>query len=469
MTERRTAAPARCLVATLCLLTLSVAARAAPVLMVSVDGLKPEYVLEARQHGLKLPFLTGLLERGSYADGVTGVWPTVTYPSHTTLVTGVEPARHGIYNNPQFDPLHDRDEPWYWYAAQIQATTLWQAAHAAHQVTASVGWPVTVGADIDYLIPEFWRIAGLSDDPDPSERYLIGALSKPAGLVERLAREAGPYRMANDTSLQGDAVKARYASAILRRFHPRLMTVHLSSLDSTEHSFGPFSAEADADVEALDPLIAQMAAAAHAADPATVVVVVSDHGFVPVAQRVNLAVPFVAAGLIELSAAAGGQPPRVQSWLAQPWMAGGMAAIMLKDPADRATAERVGGLLHALAGDPANGIAAVRSAAEMRSRGGFPGAEFVVEFAPGYYAGGALAGPLVTPMPAGHGGHGYSPEEPAMRAAFFIAGTRVAAGRDFGVIDMRQVAPTVAAVLGVPLPGATAMPLPVLKQDGPAR
>ena len=89
---------------------------AAPVLMISVDGLKPEYVLDADAHGLKIPFLRGLLRDGTYARGVTGVWPTVTYPSHTTLLTGLSPAEHGIYNNLEFDPKSTFANAWYWYA-----------------------------------------------------------------------------------------------------------------------------------------------------------------------------------------------------------------------------------------------------------------------------------------------------------------------------------------------------------------
>jgi hypothetical protein len=119
---------------------------AAPVLMISVDGMKPEYVLEARASGLKIPFLRRLAAEGAYAEGVMGVWPTVTYPSHTTLVTGVAPAEHGIYSNLEFDPYQRFKDSWFWYARQVRVPTLWQAAHAQGITTASIGWPVTVGA-----------------------------------------------------------------------------------------------------------------------------------------------------------------------------------------------------------------------------------------------------------------------------------------------------------------------------------
>src|ERR1700722_12052619 len=139
-------------------LACAIAAHAAPVLMISIDGLKPEYITQADAHGMKIPYLRTLIANGTYAEGVVGIWPTITYPSHTTLLTGVWPAEHGILNNQEFDPLQKFGGAWNWYATGIRVPTLWQAAHKAGLRTASVGWPVSVGAtDVDVLIPEYWR------------------------------------------------------------------------------------------------------------------------------------------------------------------------------------------------------------------------------------------------------------------------------------------------------------------------
>ena len=75
------------------------------VLLISVDGLKPEAILDADGHELRVPNLRALLADGVHATGVRGVLPTLTYPSHMTLLTGVSPATHGIYANTTFDPL----------------------------------------------------------------------------------------------------------------------------------------------------------------------------------------------------------------------------------------------------------------------------------------------------------------------------------------------------------------------------
>lgn len=438
---------------TLLLLAIAAGGRApaASVLMISVDGLKPEYVLEADARGLKIPFLRSMLREGAYARGVTGVWPTVTYPSHTTLLTGLSPAEHGIYNNLEFDPKNTFANAWYWYAQQIRAPTLWQAAHAAGLSTASIGWPVSVGATaVDFLIPEYWRVARLTD-VDPSDALLVAAISRPEGLLQEMQARLGPYMRGNDPSPPGDEIKTRYALDILKTHKPEFMTIHLSSLDEEQHGHGPFSMEANEDLEVIDGQLAQLFAASRANDPKAIALVVSDHGFVRVTHKVNLMQAFLRAGLLQ----SGG------TWKAQPWSGAGMAAVMLRDPDDRQTQAQVRNLLQAMKADPDNGIAEVLERDAIKQRGAFPDASFLIVMKLGYYALADATSPKVSDVQGTPGSHGFSPEYPEMRAAFFIQGTGIARGRDLGLIDMRQIAPTVAQLLGVRLSHARQLPLAV--------
>jgi predicted AlkP superfamily pyrophosphatase or phosphodiesterase len=441
------------------ILCLASFVHAAPVLMISIDGLKPEYITHADEYSLKIPYLRTLVTNGTYAGGVVGVWPTVTYPSHTTLITGVWPAEHGILNNAQFDPEQRFSGAWNWYTAQIRVPTLWQAAHQAGLHTASVGWPVSVGADVDWLIPEYWRTDPGGGSRNPQDRLLMAALARPSNLFSALEPVAGEYMMGNDTTVAGDETKTRYALEILRRNKPGFMTLHLSSLDESEHEHGPFSAEADATLEAIDGMVARLAQQEFANDPAAVLVVVSDHGFTKVTEQVNLAIPFLQAGLIEANVNPATKAMQINSWKAEPWMAGGMAAIMLHDANDVATQQQVQSLLAKLAADPGNGIAEILDRDAIRKRGGFPDAAFLVVLKPGYYTGAATSGNLITPIPGTRGSHGFSPEYPEMRSAFFVMGVGVARHRNLGVVDMRQIAPTVVKILHASLPSATAKPL----------
>jgi predicted AlkP superfamily pyrophosphatase or phosphodiesterase len=426
-----------------------------PVLLISIDGMRPDYVTRADAHHLRIPYLRSMLASGAHAEGVQGVFPTVTYPSHTTLVTGVWPSEHGIVNNTRFDPERKLSGAWYWYSEQIKSPTLWSAARAGGLHTASVSWPVTADASsIDTLIPEFWRTASPADAFNPDDRLLMDAVSRPDGELARIAQRIGsPYMMGNETTLDGDEARTRYSLDILQQHHPEFMTIHLSSLDEEEHLHGPFSKEANSDLEGLDSMVARLAAQELANFPNAVIVVVSDHGFADVEHATNLYIPFLEAGLIDTGKAATGVP-QVKSWLAQPWLAGGMAAIILHDPQDAATREKVRALLDKLAADPNSGIEAVLDHNAVATLGGFPDAAFVVTLKAGYYTGAVLTGPLVTETPL-KGTHGYNPATtPQMRASFFAAGQGIAHGKDLGIIDMRQIAPTIAKILGVPLPSA---------------
>ena len=116
----------------------------------------------------------------------------------------------------------------------------------------------------------------------------------------------------------------------------------------------------------------------------------------------------------------------------------------------------VGELLQRSRPIPITALRGSKTAPTIVKHGAFPDAAFLVVMKPGFYTGSNLTGDLVTELPGSHGGHGFSPEFPEMRAAFFISGRGIARGRDLGLIDMRQIAPSLAQLLGVPLPTATA-------------
>jgi predicted AlkP superfamily pyrophosphatase or phosphodiesterase len=419
------------------------------VMLISVDGLKPEAVLQAQQHGLKLPNLVQLSVDGMYASGVRGVLPTLTYPSHTTLLTGASPAKHGIYANTTFDPLNRNYQGWYWYAEDILVPTLWDAAHAAGLSTANVYWPVSVGAHIDYNLPQIWR-AGTPDD-----LKLQRALAT-AGLEPALVKELGRYPGGMEETIDADEVRAKFAIRLLETKHPAFITVYLTGLDTEQHASGPFSPKANAVLERIDVLIGQLRQAAEKNAPShAFVCVVSDHGFAPVEHDVNLYGTFLSQGLFTLDA-----DHKIKDWKAMPWPAGGSAAIMLKDPADQVTRAKVGDLLAMLAADPANGIDRVLDRAALESGRGFPDAAFYISMKIGYELGYQFVPPLITP-PTNLGMHGYLPENREMRSSFFLVGPHIAAGRDLGEIDMRSIAPTLALLLKANLPAAELPPLAV--------
>jgi predicted AlkP superfamily pyrophosphatase or phosphodiesterase len=432
------------LVAVLILAANTQAQQQAPPLlvMISVDGMRPDYITEADVHGAKVPNLRRFLKEGTYAEGVVGVVPTVTYPSHTTLVTGVWPSKHGILANSTFDPLRQNQEGWYWYTEDIRVPTLWDVAGAAGRTTASIQWPVTVGAHITWNIPEYWR----ANTPDDAK--LLRALSTP-GLLEEAGAELGEFRGGTDTSAKGDEILGRYAEWILEKKRPSLLTLHLSSLDHIEHQTGPFSPEDIAVLESIDATIGRIRATAEKLAPGRVfLAVVSDHGFVRTDAQLNLFPLFSEAKLITVN-----DKGKITDWKAMPWPTGGSAAIVLKNPSDSETLSQVRELLAKVASDPVNGIDRILETEELHKRGGYPTASFFVGLKPGWRTGSALDGPVLSKLKVG-GTHGAMPDLPDLHASFFLIGPGVPAGKSLGTIDMRDVAPTLAHEVGLALPSA---------------
>jgi predicted AlkP superfamily pyrophosphatase or phosphodiesterase len=255
-------------------------------------------------------------------------------------------------------------------------------------------------------------------------------------------------------------MRTRYAASIIQDKRARVLTLHLASLDHIEHETGPGSAKAFAALEEIDKMIAVLEQAIRSVAKDAAVCVVSDHGMARVEHELNLRVAFIQAGLMSPAGGqrtAGGAP--IADWRAQPWIAGGSAAILLKDPSDQETASKVSSLLKALSSDPKNGIAAVLDRKAIAQLGGSPDAAFWVDLKPGFAMGSAMTGPLTRSVPV-KGTHGYAPTHPEMAASFFLAGPGVPKGTSLGAIDLRSVAPTLAKLLGVSLAGTDLKPLP---------
>ena len=197
-----------------------VAAAPAPrAIVVTVDGLMPETYTAPDRHGLAVPTLRGIVAGGAWARGARPVMPTVTYPTHTTLATGVDPGVHGITGNRVFDPLEKNREGWHWYSEDIRVPALWDAVEASGRSAALINWPVTVGARARYLVPEYWR-AGTAEDqkllrlrarPRVDAGQFSGLRPRPA---RRRARPGPPARRRADRcGLAGRGAAARGRAA----------------------------------------------------------------------------------------------------------------------------------------------------------------------------------------------------------------------------------------------------------------
>jgi predicted AlkP superfamily pyrophosphatase or phosphodiesterase len=243
------------------------------LLVLSVDGLDWRYLRDRDRLGLRIPHLRRMLQEGGYAQGVIGVWPTITWPSHTSLITGVRPDQHGILGNRR--PKSEGGD-YYWTVDLLKAPTLWQAASQHGLTTASVTWPVTVNASINFDLPEYFqRRNGGSMD------LLSVAGKSTPGLADEIARAYPSFPQ----QWVDDRTRTLATLFLLKQKAPDLLLVHFVDLDSEEHDQGPFETNANAVLEWTDELIGEILSALPASYQFALV---SDHGFERVDRTVNL-------------------------------------------------------------------------------------------------------------------------------------------------------------------------------------
>jgi hypothetical protein len=383
-----------------------------PLLVISVDGLDYRYLRDRDKLGLKIPHLRRMISEGELTEGIVGVFPTVTWPSHTTLITGVDPRLHGILGNRR--PREEGGD-YYWDISLLKTKTLWHAAHEAGLKTAAITWPVTVGAAIDFNLPEYFqkRRGGAMD---------LQSIEKKAtpGLVEKIAKAFPSFAQ----EWMDDRTRTLATVYLLKYEKPDLILLHLVDLDAESHENGPFTREANAVLEYTDELIGQML---QAAPPDTVVAVVSDHGF----ERADRIVD-------------------VNQLMARDGVNG---KADLRFGLVTANDEAVVNWLRTAARERKHGVGREIPKAEMLRYTPHL-ANFAAAFEPVEHH---LFGPAVNMQteskPAEIGVHGLWPERKEYRATFLVWGKGVKAARK-PEASMLTIAPRLAQLLGVELPTA---------------
>ena len=417
------------------------------IIMVSIDGLRPEIYLEPERVGVQVPHLVALRDQGASAERMIPVFPSVTYPGHTTLVTGVYPAQHGIVSN------FKRGAEWYLNADDIQSQTLWQAAEAQGLTTAIVTWPASYGAKVDYLIPE--NLAFSVENASA----LIRTGSTP-GLFESLEEKFGTPKIPgfemHESGEKLDAMTIQFAAEILRQHKPHLLLVHFLDADHRQHFDGPRSAAANHAFELIDGHIGTLRKAAQEAGilDATTFVVVGDHGFVPVHTSINITGLLAAIGFAESNEKGVHVSSRIRTA-----PIGGAAFFSVRNPADHQLAVQLASALRQEVETRYAGLISFLEPEELRRLGAFPSAVCALAASQGYMF---TAAPVATPLlPSGEftGMHGYLPTLPHMATGFIIAGPQIRQGLQIPIIRMIDVAPTVAALLGISLDDAVGLPV----------
>lgn len=418
----------------------SSAPKAKHVILVTVDGFRPEFYLDST-YGMMT--VRHMMKNGVSAKAVEPVFPSVTYPDHTTMVTGVAPSKHGIYYNTVFDPQGPAGI-WYWNYDKIKTETIWSAMQKAGKTTACVRWPVTVGAPITYRIPEYWDYKNMTDP-----RPFTAAATQPASLWKEIQDSATGYLQpwdmkADDEDLVQDENMARAASYIIRKYKPNFLALHLACTDHYEHEDGRESYMVRAAVAGADRSIKSLVEAVRRAgiSESTVIIVTGDHGFENIYRSFYPNYLLKQNGLITNA--------KTGDWKAMFHTSGGSAFLQLKNKDDHQTMQQVKDLLAKLP-DSLKRNFSVLDKDKLDAVGADPSVPLALTGIQGTTFG-AGTSKLLEIFPKVKGTHGFYPDHPEIQTGFVAFGAGLKKGVVIPDMKLLDITPLIVALTGISFP-----------------
>ena len=408
-------------------------------------------VFEDMEYLMKKPEFKELFEKGSAVKRMRTIYPSVTYPCHTTMSTGAYPNKHGVTNNSEFRPGMLKNVPWNWFASSIKCPDIFTAAKEGGLTTASVFWPVTGAHEyIDYNIAEYWP---QSADDTKYDCY------KRAGTTEQLWHEVV------EKNIQGVKIRSHPETDqflidsccdILKLYKPDLLMIHTGDVDHYRHKHGLFNEYVTAGVEDTFRWFNDLIEATKQAGTfeQTNFFLISDHGQLEIVRSVKPNVMFAEHGLIEVN-----EDGTMKDWKAYCHSTGMSAQIRLKDPTDKEVWQKTYDLLKFMRDEGIYGINEVLTAEEADEKFHLNGEFSFVIGTDGYSSFSEdWKRPIVAPLDItdyrfGRATHGHNPDL-GPQPVFFGIGPDIKEGV---VLERRETvdeAPTYAKILGVEMPWA---------------
>lgn len=396
----------------------------------------------------ELPNFKKLLEHASFCRNVETIYPSVTYPCHTTIVTGRYPKNHGIVNNTFLQP--GRLSPdWYWHRHHVKGTTLYDEAKKTGMKTAALLWPVTAKAKIDYNMPEIFANR-------PWHNQIFVSLFNGSPLYQLdMNRKFGHLRNGLNQPELDDFVLESTVETIKTR-KPNLMLVHFVDLDSQRHYHGFSSDEAMAALRRHDERLGRIMNALKESGiyEKTTIIALGDHSALDESRAVKLNVLFRKSGLITVNT-----DGKVIDWKAYCKSCDGSAYIYLKDKNDTKTKEQVRTLLTELVEHEDNGIERILSNSEAKEKGADDKAAYMIEARLGYYFKEQLDGEYIDEIQVEDvrekrytfASHGYSPEKENYTTVLIASGKGIRPNIEIPAMHLVDEGPTFARLLGLNL------------------
>jgi|APTNR8051073442_1049403.scaffolds.fasta_scaffold07855_2 predicted AlkP superfamily pyrophosphatase or phosphodiesterase len=434
--------------------TSQAAGPAEHVILVSIDGWAHHYFEDPKCH---MPTVKALAASGARAKRMECSYPTVTWTNHTTLVTGVQPGKHGVIGNDYFDRTERKKiplipDPIFNKEEIVTSPTIYDLAKQAGMTTAGVIWPASRGAPtLDWTVPDVF-------DQELFEKYSTPQLLQEAREIGiPIEKQMEWCKLGNAGKPQRDYMYSQLAQHIIRTKKPAFLAIHLVSLDSLEHATGRQSAEAYWAANDSDNRVADLVRATEEAGirDKTTFVITTDHGFITYTKTINPNAMLRREGFVKAAALGKSLAPDSPVYAMSQ---GGGCFVYVLDSANRdKIIAQITPKLAAM-----EGVEAVIPSAEFASRIGHQTADkdprepdLCLSAKDGYSFADSLADTAdISPTDGPKGSHGYLQTNPDLYGCCVISGAGIKAGTVVDFIQNIDLAPTMARLLGIEMPTA---------------
>ncbi len=390
----------------------------------------------------QLPNLSKLIQKGVYSNELFSVYPSLTYVAHTTMVTGLYPGGHEIFHNNPFQPfVKEQNQSWFWYRKDIKAPTIYDVVKEHKMKAAGILWPVTGKASIRYNMPEIRAIG------KENQAWKILKNGSPLYCI-RMELKYGKSRQGiHQPNL--DDFSTMCAIDTIKRKKPNLLLLHLIDLDDAKHAQGLEGVEVREAIIRMDRRLGELIQAVKEAGiyENTIFLIVGDHSQINVRYKVRLNQLLQKNGLIY-------EENESLKWKAYIQGAGGSAYLHIKE-GDNEAKERVLAVLNKAIREKKYGIEAIYSKEELREFHVDESVAFMLEAKQGYSFEDSLRGPIVEDLQeknCHYATHGYSPNKPKYQSNLIISGEGIKSEYKIGAVQMVDIAPTMAKILGIEFP-----------------
>ncbi|MBD7914682.1 alkaline phosphatase family protein [Clostridium sp. Sa3CUN1] len=390
-----------------------------------------------------------LIDNGSLLTNVESVYPTLTYPAHATIMTGMYPKNHGIINN-TLNKFSDVNPNWYWYRKYIKTNTLYDLASEKGLTTAALLWPVTGRSKINYNLTEIFA-------PKPWQNQIVmSALSGSVKYQLDLNKRFGHLRNGLSQPALDNFVHESVKYTI-SKYKPNLLLIHYTDVDTNRHNHGYDSKEANDALlrhnERLGEIIKTLKENSIFED--STIVALGDHSALDGEYLIRLNSLFRENGLLKVN-----DNGIIKSYKAVAKTCDGSSYIYLKDKNDTETYNKVHDILEKLIDNPNSPIEFILNSKEAEDFGADPNCTFMVEANLNYYFVDEAIGDIVEKIKEDEIGkvshrtkatHGYHPKKANYTTFFIACGKGIKKGVKIDGGSLINHGPTLAKLLGVNL------------------